>query len=129
MMEPSNEIFGAMSASRVLVSILKTVNSVKVHQDVFLEANNLDTELAVSYDWFERLSSGRSSNVTDIAVAEKVSNAYVIRVLHLAFLAPDIVERLRSGNYPTDLSCSKLTSMVPLPLNWAGQRKLLGTAD
>jgi hypothetical protein len=49
-MEPSNEIFGAMSASRVLVSILKTVNSVKVHQDVFLEANNLDTELAVSYD-------------------------------------------------------------------------------
>jgi hypothetical protein len=49
-MEPSNEIFGAMSASRVLVSILKTVNSVKVHQDVFLEANNLDTELSVSYD-------------------------------------------------------------------------------
>ena len=85
--------------------------------------------IAKAHDWFERLSSGRSSNVTDIAVAEKVSNAYVIRVLHLAFLAPDIVERLRSGNYPTDLSCSKLTSMVPLPLNWAGQRKLLGTAD
>lgn len=49
-MEPSDEIFGAMSASRVLVSILKTIDSVRVHQDIFLEANNLDTELSVSYD-------------------------------------------------------------------------------
>jgi hypothetical protein len=60
--------------------------------------------VAKAHDWFERLSSGRNCNVTEIATAEKVSNAYVIRVLHLAFLAPDIVQRFREGNYPTNLN-------------------------
>ncbi len=52
-------------------------------------------------DWFARLSSGRISNVTEIATEVNVSNPYVIRVLHPAFLAPDIVQRFQEGNYPT----------------------------
>lgn len=79
-----------------------------------------------AHDWFERLSSGRSKNVTEIATAQQVSNAYVIRVLHLAFLAPDIVQRFQDGNYPTTLNCDRLTRMAPFPLDWAAQRKLLG---
>ncbi len=79
-----------------------------------------------AHDWFARLSSGRNTNVTEIATEENVSNPYVIRVLHLAFLAPDIVQRFQEGNYPTQINCNHLTRLAPFPLDWGEQRRLLG---
>ena len=78
------------------------------------------------HDWFARLSSGRCSSIQEIALAEKVSSQHVTRVIYLAFLAPDIVQRIVCGDHPTDLTADRLIRMVPLPSDWEAQRLLLG---
>jgi site-specific DNA recombinase len=81
--------------------------------------------IAKAHDWFGRLSSGARDGVMAIAKEEKVSSAYVTRVMHLAFLAPDIVQRIRRGEQPLELNANRLTRLGPLPLSWAEQRERL----
>jgi site-specific DNA recombinase len=82
--------------------------------------------IAKAHDWFDRLSAGKRDCVMAIAKEEQVSSAYVTRVMHLAFLAPDIVQRIRRGDHPLELSADRLVRLGPLPLNWEEQRALLG---
>jgi site-specific DNA recombinase len=79
-----------------------------------------------AHDWFERLSSGRRDGVIAIAKEESISNDYISRVINLAFLAPDIVQRIHRGEQPPDLNAERLIRMVPLPLEWDKQREILG---
>jgi hypothetical protein len=51
---------------------------------------------------------------------------YVARLIPLAFLAPDIVEKILSGAQPVDLTTDELTKRIDLPLDWAEQRGALG---
>jgi hypothetical protein len=45
----------------------------------------------------------------------------------LAFLAPDIVERILRGDHPSELNAERLLKrIVPLPIAWEEQRALLG---
>lgn len=44
------EIFKAMSASRILVAILKKLDSVSVTTEEFITANENDVELSVDYN-------------------------------------------------------------------------------
>ncbi len=55
-------------------------------------------------------------------------NSYVTRVICLAVLAPDIVQRIMRGDHSPDLGTDRLMRMVPLPLDWVEQRSLLGVA-
>jgi hypothetical protein len=50
----------------------------------------------------------------------------VSRLLPLAFLAPDIVERILLGHQPADFSVARLANEFQLPLGWAEQREQLG---
>ena len=50
----------------------------------------------------------------------------VTRVVYLAFLAPDIVERIVRGEQPIGLDIKRLLAMSPLPMDWAEQRRVLG---
>lgn len=77
-------------------------------------------------EWFAELASGRCSGVAEIAENAQVSTSYVTRVMHLAFLAPDIVERIVSGKAPSELNAERLGRMGALPMEWAAQRELLG---
>ena len=79
-----------------------------------------------AHDWFERLTSGRCDGVMAIALEEAISNDYVSRVINLAFLAPDIMQRIHLGEQPPELNSEWLIRRVPLPLLWDEQRKLLG---
>ena len=88
----------------------------------------LITLLARAHDWFARLSSGSDEYVSTIAAEDGVSPSYVTRVIYLAFLAPDIVQRIVRGNHSPDLGTDRLMRMVPLPLDWAEQRILFGFA-
>jgi site-specific DNA recombinase len=76
--------------------------------------------------WFERLASGRARSFAEIASAEGVTRRYVARLIPLAFLAPDIVEKILSGAQPVDLTTDELTKRIHLPLDWAEQREALG---
>jgi hypothetical protein len=89
----------------------------------------LITLLAKAQDWLVRLTSGRVAGVGAIALAEQISVSYITRVIHLAFLAPDLIERIRCGTIPAELSAERLMRLVPLPTDWDEQRTLLGLAD
>jgi site-specific DNA recombinase len=84
--------------------------------------------VAKGIDWFGRLSSGRSDSVLAIARDEQVGSSYVTRVVYLAFLAPDIVQRILRGDHPAELNADRLIRMVPLPADWEEQREMLGMA-
>ena len=64
--------------------------------------------ISKAHDWFERLSSGRCDSVQAIAQQEQiVSSSYVTRVIYLAFLAPDIVQRIVRGEEPAAVRPSR----------------------
>jgi len=86
----------------------------------------LVARIAKAHKWFAQLSSGRCDSIQTIARQEKVTSSYVTRVVHLAFLAPDIVQRIVKGEHPVELNIDRLIRMVPLPTDWDVQRKLLG---
>lgn len=50
-----------------------------------------------SQDWFERLATGKASGLEAIAKDEQVTGSWVARVIHLAFLAPDIAQATAVG--------------------------------
>ena len=61
-----------------------------------------------------------------IAQAHGLASSDVTRAICLAFLAPDIVERIARGKQPIELNVEALLSMAPLPLDWGEQRRVLG---
>jgi site-specific DNA recombinase len=86
--------------------------------------------ISKAHDWFERLSSGRCDSVQAIAQQEQIATvAYVMRVIHLAFLAPDIVQAIVRGEQPMEVTVDRLMRMGPLPMAWEDQRELLGMAN
>lgn len=82
--------------------------------------------LAKAYRWFEQLRSGKVDGVQSIAAEEHVTASYVTWVVYLAFLAPDLVERIMKGDHPRELNAKRLLRMLPLPMSWEDQRARLG---
>lgn len=80
-------------------------------------------------DWFERLTSGRYDSLNAIAQQEKVDSSYVTRLIYLAFLDPDIVQRILKGDHPEELTAKRLMQMVPFPSAWSEQGAVLGMHD
>ncbi len=82
--------------------------------------------VARSRAWFEELASGQVRSLTDIARREKIAPRYVERLSRLAFVAPRIVEAIRQGRQPADLSAETLLNRIDLPLEWSAQLNALG---
>ncbi len=61
-----------------------------------------------------------------LAEAAGLSDAYVARILRLAFLAPDIAEAILEGRQPVTLTANKLANLKTVPMDWDAQRTLLG---
>ncbi|MGE0704186.1 MAG: recombinase family protein, partial [Vicinamibacterales bacterium] len=72
------------------------------------------------------LASGRCRGVGEIAANHDVTTSYVMRVMPLAFLAPDIVEAIVAGKAPSGLTAERLRRMGALPVAWDAQRAVLG---
>ena len=82
--------------------------------------------LAKAERWFRLLSSGQAESVLSIAQEHRMASADVTRVVYLAFLAPDIVQKIVRGEQPLDLNIKRLLAAAPLPMDWAEQRRALG---
>jgi site-specific DNA recombinase len=82
--------------------------------------------LAKANRWFDALSSGKSPSVLSIAQLQGMDAGEVIRIVYLAFLAPDIVESIVRGEHPASLGVKRLLALAPLPLDWNEQRRALG---
>ena len=90
------------------------VISVKAMQDALLKA----------LQWHEGLVSGTIESTADIAKSEGITQRYIVRILKLAFLAPDIMEAIIAGRLPGDLTLTRLKK--GFPMKWDHQRKVLG---
>ena len=74
-------------------------------------------------DW---LDPAQALSVSAIARRDGVDVGDVSRSLQLAFLAPDLVERILDGTQALALTAERLKRLGDLPLNWDAQRALLG---
>ena len=72
------------------------------------------------------LTSGGVSDLDALARREGVGRTYLVRVLRLVHLAPDIVEAILAGREPDGLTVNHLMKAVRLPLAWDEQRRVLG---
>ena len=68
---------------------------------------------------------GKVNSFAAVADHEGCSEAYVRKLLPIAFLAPDITEAMLAGTHPRNLTLADLISK-PLPLDWKTQRQRLG---
>ena len=50
MTQTPEDVFQAMNASRILIAILTKLGSVDIPTEMFMEANNQDKELSVTYN-------------------------------------------------------------------------------
>jgi hypothetical protein len=72
------------------------------------------------------LDEGICATVSEIGDAENISKSYVSRILQLALLAPDVVERVLEGSSGVDLRLEALRASIPLA--WDEQRKQIAAA-
>ncbi|MET4804982.1 recombinase family protein [Limibacillus sp. MBR-115] len=84
----------------------------------------LISAIARAQRWREQLIAGERLSLEAIAEAVGLSRRYVGRILHLACLAPDIVEAILSGQQRPELLQEDL--LKRLPIAWDAQRRLLG---
>ncbi|WP_372625005.1 recombinase family protein [Falsiroseomonas sp.] len=74
------------------------------------------------------LTSGEAPDLDVLAQREGMGRTYLIRVLRLAYLAPDVIEAIQAGREPDGLTVNKLMKAIQLPLTWDEQRRVLGLA-
>ena len=68
--------------------------------------------------------------MVEIAKCNGVGKQYVSRLIRLAFLAPEMVERIAAGRQPPELTVQALrTGRFDIPVDWAAQKRALGFAQ
>jgi hypothetical protein len=82
--------------------------------------NAMVKAIARAFRWRGMLENGTYMTIAEIAVAEKINESYVGRVLRLTLLAPDIVEAILIGRQPPKLQLESLLRRIPVA--WQGQR-------
>jgi site-specific DNA recombinase len=96
--------------------------------DVGTPPRRLDRSLVLAVargrTWASALRRGEYADTAEIASTCDLSEAYVRRILRLAFLAPDIVESIAEGRQPRGLTFQRL--LGPVPFAWAEQRRRFG---
>jgi DNA invertase Pin-like site-specific DNA recombinase len=92
------------------------------------EQRNLDKALiraiAKGHLWMEQITSGQVKTLAEIAKKNNVKGRWVSRLINLACLAPDIVERILEGTQPQHLTLQKLLVHEQIPADWQAQREL-----
>ena len=82
--------------------------------------------IAKAHRWCDQITDGSTASITDLAARENEDRNEISRHLPLAFLAPDIVEKILKGIQPVDLTAEKLRRLGSLPYQWDEQRAVLG---
>jgi hypothetical protein len=70
--------------------------------------------LGRAWAWRRKLESGEAATVGDIAKAEKVTDRFVSRTMRLAYLSPDVLERLVVGREPPTVTVNELIGLTYL---------------
>ncbi len=95
----------------------------KVHQR---SVKALQQALLKSLQWNEDLLCGAVKSIDALIDRDGLNPRQTHRLRRLAFLAPDIIERVVSGDVPDTLTLEKLKQ--EFPLDWHAQRQHFGLA-
>ena len=79
-----------------------------------------------AHRWADMLKSG--SALKDVASREGFSESYVGRIVPLATLSPKLQFAIVTGSQPIELNLETFVR-TRLPLDWASQERLLGSAQ
>jgi len=82
------------------------------------------TAIVRAYAWQELLDHRLVDGPSDLAKRLDMDPSFLNRQLRLAYLAPDIVQRIFNGEEPKGLSLSSL--LHPFPELWEAQREKWG---
>jgi site-specific DNA recombinase len=82
--------------------------------------------IAKAHLWLDQLTSWKAPSINDLAQQQNTDRNEISRFLPLAYLAPDIVEKVLEGTQPVDLTVQRLRNLPALPHSWNEQRMLLG---
>ena len=83
--------------------------------------------LGRAWAWRRRLANGEATTVHDIAKVEKVTDRFVSRTMRLAYLSPEVLERLAVKQEPIAISLAELIDATYLP--WARQTRAAFGSD
>lgn len=75
--------------------------------------------LGRAWAWRRRLEAGEVATIHDLAKAEGFTDRFVSRMVRLAYLSPDVLERLVVSRDPPSVSVSELIEATYLP--WSEQ--------
>ena len=79
-----------------------------------------------AHRWFAQIARGEATSVREIARTAEIYGGDVSRYMRLAFLVPDIVEAILSGNHPIELTAEQLKRCPRIPRSWSEQRMTFG---
>ena len=88
-------------------------------QEERMQDHHILKALGRAWAWRRRLETGEATTAGDIAKAEKVTERFVSRTMRLAFLSPEVLERLVVKQEPPALSLAELIDATYL--SWAEQ--------
>ncbi|TWG99843.1 hypothetical protein L614_003100000200 [Ochrobactrum sp. J50] len=71
--------------------------------------------IARAWNWRRRIERGEAATIADIAKAERVTDRFVSRIMRLAYLSPDVLEKLLIHRIPPALSLKDLMAVAELP--------------
>ncbi|MBI5724822.1 MAG: recombinase family protein [Planctomycetes bacterium] len=91
-----------------------------------MEHRPLVAAIAKAFRWQKMIESGQVKSLEELGSQEGVHRSYVLRILRLASLAPDIVKAFLSGAEPGGLSLRALNKDIPVA--WEKQKKMFGFA-
>lgn len=78
--------------------------------------------LGRAWAWRRRLETGEAATASEIAKAEKVTDRFVSRTMRLAYLSPEVLERLVVGREPPGATWNDLVKTASIP--WPEQDKI-----
>ena len=87
----------------------------------------LQVALARGHWWLRQIESGKVTNISAIAKAEKVDRSYISRMVNLTTVVPEIQVAILDETLSDTVSLFNLASDTPLP--WEEQRGRAAGAD
>jgi len=79
--------------------------------------------LGRAWAWRRRLEAGEVATINEIAKAEGFTDRFVSRMVRLAYLSPDVLERLVISCDPPSVSVNELIDATYMP--WSKQMELV----
>jgi len=82
--------------------------------------------LALAHRYHAMVMRNGGKTMAELASETGVGGSYFTRILHLSFLAPDVVTAILRDRHPVELTAKRLANGVRLPKAWEEQRTLRG---